>query len=68
MPMAGMEDRPNWKWGLPAIKRAKIEAAKYFYDSYADPRNEMLEEKVRDLRAKFFITEPREYYPSLFTK
>jgi hypothetical protein len=66
MPMAGLEDRPNWRWGLPAIKRAKQENPQHMYDSYSDPQNLDVEKSMEELKKYFFVTDPVNYYPSLF--
>jgi uncharacterized Fe-S cluster-containing radical SAM superfamily protein len=67
MPMAGLEDRPNWRWGLQSIKRAKIENPDHIYDSFDHEKDEGLENAMEGIKNKFFVTDPAKYYPLLFT-
>lgn len=64
MPMAGLEDRKDW--GLKAIERAKQENPEHMYDSYLNPENLELENRMEELKKYFFFTDPISYYLSLF--
>jgi len=66
MPMEGLEDRSDWKWGPLAIEKAKQEIPQNMYNSYSDNIDEKIELEMDDLKEHFFVIDPLEYYPSLF--
>ena len=69
MPMYGIEDRPNWKWAFPALKRGREQAPSMLYDSKLSPhRSDNLEEKFDDIKRFFFFQQPNIYYTAMLKR
>ena len=65
MPMYGIEDRPNWRWAFPALKRGREHAPNLLYDNKFSPALPDLEEKFEDIKKFFFFESPSVYYPAM---
>jgi uncharacterized Fe-S cluster-containing radical SAM superfamily protein len=65
MPMYGIEDRPNWRWCFPAIKRGREKLPDMLYDNKYNPVNHELEKNFDEIKKYFFFKMPEIYYTAM---
>lgn len=65
MPMYGIKDEFNYMWVQYSLKQAKQVFGKSLYDSKYSERNNILEERVKELLDHFFLISNQNYYSEL---